>query len=81
MFLLALTIIIAVGYFINHKLKLQKNSSKTNQRFVSHSKDYSYCFILWSLIAIIAIFCENLAISIFNHFITTHFTEKKYDLI
>ena len=56
MFLLALVIIIALGYFINHKLKIQKNIRKSTQRFVSHSKDYSYCFILWSVIAIIAIF-------------------------
>ncbi|MFZ9470582.1 MAG: phosphate ABC transporter permease subunit PstC [Rickettsiales bacterium] len=56
MFLLALVIIVALGYFINHKLKIQKNIRKSTQRFVSHSKDYSYCFILWSIIAIIAIF-------------------------
>lgn len=89
MFLLALTIIIAVGYFINHKLKLQKISCKTNQRFVSHSKDYSYCFILWSLIAIMAIFLLSnvilfkiifASVAIFlNYFLIKHLFRKNFN--
>lgn len=56
MFIFALLVIVTLGYFINHKLKIQKNIRKSHQRFVSHSKDYSYCFILWSIIAVIAIY-------------------------
>jgi len=56
MFIFALLVIVTLGYFINHKLKIQKNIRKSHQRFVSHSKDYSYCFILWSIIAVFAIY-------------------------
>jgi len=52
MFLIALAIIVTIAYFINTKLKKQKNIQISTQRFVSHTKDYSYCFILWSIIAI-----------------------------
>lgn len=56
MFIFVLLVILTLGYFINHKLKIQKDIRKSNQRFVSHSKDYSYCFILWSIIAVVSIY-------------------------